>query len=298
MARPRKTYETSDSQSDNIEETEIETQEVLNEDYEETVEQPKASAKVKPSVKKQDDWEIKDRQYFLTNNKSPLTYTLASKHNPRHPLFWYDSEMRTQREIRYATNQQSCFVDEQKGSVTLEHIVFKNGTLFVPKEQQSLQRLLSIFHPHKNKLYKEFDPVEQAEYGLEDLEVEVEAMTAAINLDIDHAEAILRAEKGSSVSKMTSKEIRRDLVLLAKQNPKLFISLAIDENIQLRNVAVKAAEQGIIKLSQDQRTFTWASNGRKLITVPFDEHPYSAMAAFFKTDEGMEVFSSIEKKLV
>jgi hypothetical protein len=32
------------------------------------------------------------------------------------------------------------------------------------------------------------------------------------------------------------------------------------------------------------------------MTVPFDEHPYSAMAAFFKTDEGLEVFKSIEKK--
>ena len=32
------------------------------------------------------------------------------------------------------------------------------------------------------------------------------------------------------------------------------------------------------------------------MTVPFDEHPYSAMAQFFKTDEGLEVFKSIEKK--
>ena len=85
---------------------------------------------------------------------------------------------------------------------------------------------------------------------------------------------------------------------MAKTNPRLFISLAMDDNIQLRNIAIKAAEQGIIKLSQDQRTFTWASNGRKLMTIPFEEHPYSAMASFFKTDEGMEIFSSIEKKLI
>ena len=51
-----------------------------------------------------------------------------------------------------------------------------------------------------------------------------------------------------------------------------------------------------IQLAQDQRTFTWGSNGRKLMTVPFDEHPYSAMAAFFKTDEGLEIYRSIEKK--
>jgi hypothetical protein len=41
----------------------------------------------------------------------------------------------------------------------------------------------------------------------------------------------------------------------------------------------------------------WGSNDRKLMTVPFDEHPYSALAQWFKTDEGMEVYSNIEKRL-
>ena len=77
----------------------------------------------------------------------------------------------------------------------------------------------------------------------------------------------------------------------------MFLELANDENVQLRNIAVKAAELGIIKISQDQRTINWGSNDRKLITVPFDENPYSAMAAFFKTDEGVDVYRSVEKMI-
>ena len=96
---------------------------------------------------------------------------------------------------------------------------------------------------------------------------------------------------------MSSKEIKRDLLLMAKRNPAGFLAIANDENVGLRNVGIKAVEQGIIKISQDQRTFHWGTNDRKLMTVPFDEHPYSAMAAFFKTDEGIDVFKSIEKKL-
>ena len=84
---------------------------------------------------------------------------------------------------------------------------------------------------------------------------------------------------------------------MAKKNPKAFLAIANDENVGLRNVGIKAVEQHIVKLSQDQRTFTWGSNGRKLMTVPFDENPYSALAAWFKTDEGVEVFKTIEKKL-
>ena len=122
-------------------------------------------------------------------------------------------------------------------------------------------------------------------------------MVAARTMDVDDAEAILRVELGSKVSSMTTKELKRDLLLFAKKNPDLFMELANDDNVQLRNIAVKASEMGIIKLSQDQRTFTWGSNGRKLMTVPFDENPYSAMAAYFKTDEGVEVYRSVEKNL-
>ena len=129
------------------------------------------------------------------------------------------------------------------------------------------------------------------------MDIQLDAMNAAREMDIDQAEAILRVEIGSKVSKMTSKEIKRDLMLFARSNPYLFIDLANDENVQLRNVAIRAVEAGIVTLSQDQRTFLWTSNNRKLMTVPFDENPYSAMAAFFKTDEGIEVYRSIEKKI-
>jgi len=102
---------------------------------------------------------------------------------------------------------------------------------------------------------------------------------------------------GSSVSTMSSKELKRDIVLFSRQNPSLFIELANDENVELRNFGIKASEAKIIVLSQDQKTFSWASNGKKLMNVPFDENPYSALASWFKTDEGVEVFKSIEKKL-
>jgi hypothetical protein len=96
---------------------------------------------------------------------------------------------------------------------------------------------------------------------------------------------------------MSSKEIKRDLLLMAKRNPDLFLSLVKDENIQLRNFGINACVKRIIYLSGDQRTFHWGSNDRKLMTVPFDENLYSALAAWFKTDEGVEVYKSIEKRL-
>ena len=248
-------------------------------------------------MKEKTKWEVKDRNYYLTNDYSPLTYTLRSKHTRRFPLMWFDEAKGAQRELRYATNMASPFVDEQNGIATLQHIVFENGTLHVPKENQSLQKLLSLYHPERNKRYKELDVVEIAEDELSNIEYEIEALNIARQLDLDHMEAILRVEMGSRVSEMSSKEIKRDLLLFAKNNSVLFLELVNDENVELRNFAIKATEANIIKLSGDQRTFAWGSNGKKLMTIPFDENPYSAIAAWFKTDEGVEVYKSIEKKL-
>ena len=268
------------------------TEEVFEEKM--VVKQPK---KETPKVSAKPEWEIKDRNYYLRGSHNPLTYTLASKHTSRFPLLWFDNETGEQKEIRYATNQNSVFVDEQKGEATLGHIIFNNGTLLVPKEKQNLQKLLSIYHPKKEKVFSEFDAVEVAKDELSDLEMQIDALNAAKNMDVDQAEAILRVEIGSAVSTMSSKEIKRDILLFAKRSPDLFMDLANDDNVQLRNIAIRATEENIIKISQDQRTFMWGANDRKLMTVPFDENPYSAMAAFFKTDEGTEVFRSIEKKL-
>ena len=210
---------------------------------------------------------------------------------------WFDATAGKQSELRYATNQSSPLVDEQKGEATMAHIIFKEGTLFVPKQKQNLQKLLSLYHPMKGRIYEEFDKVGEAKNEIVEIEMQIEALNAAREMNVDQGEAILRVELGSKVTEMSSKEIKRDLLLFAKNNPNLFIELATDENVQLRNIAIVATETNIIKLSGDNRSFSWASNDRKLMTVPFDENPYSAMAAFFKTDEGIEVLRSIEKKL-
>jgi hypothetical protein len=246
---------------------------------------------------KKDTWEFKNRTYYLISNKQPIVMTIPGRHTRKRSLLWFDPERGYQRELRYATNQQSVFVDEQEGPSTLDHIIFRNGTLTVPKEKQNLQKLLSLYHPLNDKLYSEFNAVKNAEDELDIIELELDALNLARELDIEMLEAILRVDQGSRVKDMTSKEIKRDALIYAKRNPAAFIELAQDENVQLRNFGVKAVEQKFIVLSQDQRTFSWGSTGRKLFTIPFDENPYSALAAWFKTDEGVEVFQNLQKRL-
>ena len=271
-------------------EPQIETmEEVATEFFEETVvAEPKTRERLKP----ENEWEIKDRVYYLRGGKKPLSRSIKAA-----GVYYFDEEKGYERELKYCQNQKTSFVDEMKGDQRLEHIIFRSGSLFVPREQTVLQKLLSLYHPHRNTLYEEYQPEGLAADEIDVLNMQVDALIAARNIDIDMAEAIMRVEKGSEVSNLSSKELKRDLLVFARNNPKLFLELADDENVMLRNFGIKAVESGILRLSSDQRNFLWGSNGRKLMIIPFDEHPYTALAHWFKTDEGMEIYSNIEKRL-
>ena len=228
---------------------------------EETVVLEAPKPEPKPIVKelpKKDNWEIKERMYFLKGKQKPLSYMMRSAN-----IYYFDEKKGYERELKYCQNQKTPFVDEMEGDQRLEHIIFRNGTLFVPREKQTLQKLLSLYHPHKDTLFFEHKPVEIANSQLNWLELEVEALTTARDLDIDMAEAVMRVEIGSKVSEMSSKELKRDLLLYAKKNPELFLELINDDNVVLRNFGIKATELGVIKLSSDQRTFSWGTNDRK-----------------------------------
>ena len=270
-------------------------EEVVTDFFEETLEET-VVAKPKRVEKKnsilEDGWELKDRIYRLKGSKKPISRSIRSAN-----IHWFDEKKGYERELKYCQNQKTVFVDEMKGDQRLEHVIFRNGMLIVEKQKTVLQKLLSLYHPDRDKLFYEEKPVAVATNEIAWLEMEIEALNAARNIDIDMAEAIMRTEIGSKVSEMSSKELKRDLLLYAKRNPELFLELASDENVVLRNFGIRATEMGILKLSPDQRTFLWGSNDRKLMNVPFDEHPYSALAAWFKTDEGMEIYSNIEKRL-
>lgn len=247
-----------------------------------------------PDVEK--GWEIKNRTYVLTGNRSPISWTIQTKHTARKPLLYFDEANGINREIRYATNQRSLFVDEQDGAVTLSHVMFLDGVLYVPKEEQNLQKLLSLYHPEKNKLWEEVDEVQEAEDEIDVLELELEALNLVNEIDIEHLEAIMRTELGSTVASLSSKELKRDAYRFAKSQPQLFLELVQDEDIKLRNLANRAVEVGILQLTDDNTVFKFA-NGKKVLTVPFEQHPYAALAQYFKTDEGVDLMKSITKKL-
>ena len=163
---------------------ETKTKEVT-EEVTQVVEQPKpvepkeVKPKNNPSI--EDGWVMKDRMYYLMGGRSPLTYLIRGSN-----IYYFDEEKGYERELKYTKNQKTSFVDEMKGEQRLEHIIFQNGSLFVPKNKVVLQKLLSLYHPHRDKLFKEHKPVEVAKSQIDWLELEVDALTAARDLSLIH----------------------------------------------------------------------------------------------------------------
>ena len=212
MAKKTKKVEVKEPQ---IQEVAVETAPV--------VEQPKTVVKEKPLLTpKKDTWEVKNRTYFLKGGKKPLSYIIKSAN-----IYWFDEEKGYERELKYCENQRTPFVDEMLGDQRLSHIIFKSGVLIVPRTKTVLQKLLSLYHPHRDKLFHEWQPAKKAASEIDVLEMEIEALNAAQNLDIDMAEAVMRVEIGSKVSEMSSKELKRDLLLYAKRNPELFLGTLV-----------------------------------------------------------------------
>lgn len=250
----------------------------------------------KKTTATQPKWEVKDRIYILKKSRTPVNYILRSRHHLNKPLQYFDGTMT--RSLRYASNQTSVFEDEQYGDVTLPAIIFRDGKLVVPKEQVLLQQFLSVYHPDLNSEYEEFDPNKVAESEIASEEEKLDAQILVREMDIEDLEAIARIVLDGNVSNMTSKEMRRDMLVYSRNNPKEVMDLAQDENIKLRNVAVRAVEMGVIFIKDDNRTVCWNNKTKdKIVTVPYGENVYSALAAYFKTDDGLDVLQGITNKL-
>lgn len=251
----------------------------------------KAPEVQKEIIVKKPIWEVKDRFYYLKGDKEPVSYKLKGKY------LLFDEDLQYEREVKITKNQNTIFVDEFKGVVIPDHVVIRDGTLHLPKNKTLMQKFLSK-HPQLGKAFLERDDEKVAVNELEDINSQLDAMLLAREIDIDVASAIVRTSVGSAVSGMTSKEIRRDALVLAKKDPSNFISLANDSNVEIRDKGVRAVEQNVIKIMEDGRTMIWVQTDRVMFKAPFGENPYNSLAAFLRTDEGFDYLSYIEKKVI
>ena len=241
--------------------------------------------------------EIKSRVYRLTRGAAPLSFMLPSKSSKRRPLLHFDEETGQNREIRYATNQQSPFKDEQDGNAIVTPIIFESGLLRVPKQNQALQKFLA-YHPLNGKKFEEVDTAKDAAKEVEAMNVEVDALIAVKGMGLEQMESVGRVILAGDINKMSTSELKRDMLVYARNYPAEFLQALDDPSLKLYSTIQKCFDERLIAYRNKNKDvyFNLPSNKKRLLTIPFGEDPMHVIASYFKTDEGVEKLEYLEKQ--
>lgn len=229
-----------------------------------------------------------DKIYRLKNG-SPLSFTLASRNHPRFPLLWFDEKNNVNKPLRYAVNQKSPFEDEQDDNVILEPIVFEDGFLRVPRTNPVLQQFLH-YHPQNGIVFAEIDNEKDASEEIKDINIEVDAMIEARKLTIDQLEIVYRVLFSKDPSTITTSELRRDILVYAKNDPEHFINVIEDPTLKHQSKVRVFFDKGLLTLKNNSKEvwFNTPSNKKKMMNVPFGDDPFFATAQYLQSDEGID----------
>jgi hypothetical protein len=241
--------------------------------------------------------ELKDKVYVLKRKTFPISFMLASRNTRNKPLLYFDSSKGLNRALRYAVNQKSPFEDEQDGNFILEPIIFEDGLLAVNKFNQVLQQFLE-YHPDNGVLFEEVDTQRDASNQVEMMYSQLDAQLAARDLDINTADALGRVLLGARVDRLTTEELRRDLMIYARNHPREFMNMLNDPELKLSDVAAKALQDGTFVLKNKKRDiyFNLPDNKNKLMGVPFGEDPVRLLVSWLQSNDGLDVYELLSKK--
>jgi hypothetical protein len=226
---------------------------------------------------------------------SPLSYTLPSRNHHRFPLMWFDEKNNVNRALRYSVNQKSPFEDEQDGNAILEPIVFEDGFLSVPKNNPVLQEFLH-YHPLNGVTFTEVDKEKEASDEVANMNIEVDALIEARQLSIDQVEMLTRVLFGKDPSLISTAELRRDILIFARQEPREFLNIINDPELNYQAKIRQFFENKLLALRNNDKEvwFNTPTNKKKMMSIPFGDDPYDATGSYLKSDEGLDSLKMLE----
>tara|TARA_Y100000401_G_C8324303_1_gene227209 strand:- start:2738 stop:3478 length:741 start_codon:yes stop_codon:yes gene_type:complete len=236
-----------------------------------------------------------DKAYRLLGDSTPLSYMLPTRHTKRFPILHFDENTGVNRELRYSPNQKSIYVDEQDANVILEAIIFEDGLLQVRKTNQVLQQFLDK-HPLKGKMFEEIDEERDAAEDVEILNQEVDALVEARSLSVEQLVEVGRVLFGN-VSKKSTAEIRRDVLVFARTEPAEFLNIISDPQLKFTAQVQAFFDNGLLLKRGKDIYFNTKSNKKRMVVVPAGEDEIYIASSYLQSEEGEQAFKLLEKSL-
>jgi len=238
------------------------------------------------------------KSYKLTRESAPLSFMLPTRNTKRFPLLYFDEKTQTNKALRYAKNQKSPFEEEQDGEAILEPIVFEDGFLTVPRTNPVLQEFLH-YHPMNGIRFVEVDQEKDAQGELEVMNSKIDALSEARGLTTSQLENVARVLFGVDPSKLTTSELKRDVLVYASKEPAEFIQAINDPNLRLSADVQRFFDNRLLAYRNNQKDvyYNTPSNKKRMLTVPFGEDPIYVVSSYLQSDEGLDVLKHLESLL-
>ena len=118
-------------------------------------------------------------------------------------------------------------------------------------------------------------------------------------MSVEHMETIARVLFRNDISKMSTSELKRDMLVFAKNNPTAFLDAINDPEVKLASTIQLFFDKKLLAFRNKKKDihFNLKGNKKRLTAVPFGEDPIEYLVRWFKTDDGVEVLEFLEGQL-
>lgn len=243
----------------------------------------------------------KVKRNIVDDSKKPKVYTILKGSGiwykiKQRNITVFDEETQRVRQLRYSPNENSVWADEQSENIIREQIVFINGNLSVPYTKPNLSAYLDLHPDNVKNGGQVFNLVDSSVKAVVELETEFEALDAVSMIRDKSIEDLLPAAMYLGISTNQSNiEIKRELLLKAKANPKGFIQLFDNPVVKVKSTIMNAVDFQILKSAPDG--LKWYDTNQLIVSTPAGQNTIDIATRFCLSEKGALVLEEIENQL-
>ena len=128
------------------------------------------------------------------------------------------------------------------------------------------------------------------------MQKEIDALVAANDMSLERKIAVARVVF-NNVDKMSTAEIKRDILMFAKNEPAEFLEVINDPDLEIDSNVAEFISSNYLELTNKSVTLTTGKTKKKLLSLPFGEDPMYVISSWMKSDEGLPTYKMLLKKL-
>jgi len=208
----------------------------------------------------------------------------------------YDKELNKVREIRYCPNEPSIWRDEQSDNASRRSVVFAEGRMFVRPDQPNLMDFMDAHPGNKangGSLFELVNKEKKSEVKVEKEFMVADAVTMVRDKDLNDLLGVA-VSLAIDVDRPVS-EIKHDLLVFAKKNPKKFMESFDNPVVEMKAKIKQATKYQIIKLDSDG--VKWYDTNKLILSVPVGKDATDTFVRYCLTEAAVPVVEEIEKQL-